>query len=501
MRLRKLGQGQTVQFFGPPEVHSDILWVVNKNPSATLDSYDVLYWVSENTCQQVKKHRPLWISQGASFANKDLKRAKYIPELLTFKNVTSRKTCEILENFKERETSSLYRLYGPQNQNLVDLKHTLDEIGDHPYGVRLKEAMTSLGHDAEGPGHLGIQQERAQDLDIELEMQSQESRQVYTDAEPRKHNMNPEAMLFVQMGTLTARHNREVGNSNIIRAFDSLLLTRASSGQPLPPWGPNLYMTDDFLQSLRDMDGERIDEYCKPVQYVISSTISPKILIVSHEEASWLLPTIRQSDKVRLHLFAPRTTRNGSDLSDLRFYHVSGQEDDNYGWPKEDEIRILNLFAGTLYLRDYDDYVATCNYLGLVTKKLTEDELRSFGISNDGFANRAAREKMGWPVESPFEKSPIPLLKSLLSLRTLGKGFDHTHMGAICNHHILEREDFEKPVMDESLFVPEEDVVTKMDIDEPEDEVDESEEEEERGSGKREIEKEGESAAKRRRIS
>ncbi|KAL8820652.1 MAG: hypothetical protein Q9223_001174 [Gallowayella weberi] len=62
MRLRQLAISQSVIFFAPPEVHQSILNTRRGDRTGHLDSHDVINWLLEQTCSNIKQLQPLEIS-------------------------------------------------------------------------------------------------------------------------------------------------------------------------------------------------------------------------------------------------------------------------------------------------------------------------------------------------------------------------------------------------------------------------------------------------------
>ena len=60
MRLRQLGQGQTLMFFAPPEVHQDIAKTSSMKQTARLDGLNVIAWCLHCACYRA------WISIAAA---------------------------------------------------------------------------------------------------------------------------------------------------------------------------------------------------------------------------------------------------------------------------------------------------------------------------------------------------------------------------------------------------------------------------------------------------
>lgn len=94
----------------------------------------------------------------------------------------------------------------------------------------------------------------------------------------------------------------------------------------------------------------------------------------------------------------------------------------------------LNIFTGSLYLRNFDEYTELCDFLGLLRAKPFRDQQ----VYADGFIDPPAG-KWGHKI------SPVPFLRTfLMKNRREGEGVEKTHLGKILNGVRLEESDFKK---------------------------------------------------------
>ncbi|KAF8415836.1 hypothetical protein BGX38DRAFT_1281148 [Terfezia claveryi] len=140
-----------------------------------------------------------------------------------------------------------------------------------------------------------------------------------------------------------------------------------------------------------------MDDYLMLVNWVVSTRADPSVLIIlSPWEVNSLISRIRVSETVTLHMYAPRTTKASP----------------SYNNPV---IDLLGLFSGELYFEDYASYERICGFLGLYFKDVPAQ--KEGLISPDGHVKSPeARNILGMPL-SPFERSPLPLLRILIGLR------------------------------------------------------------------------------------
>ena len=70
MRMRRLGQGQSVMFLAPLEVDRSIRKAANKSASANVQVSDVVLWAMLETCTDIQLYGPRWFQQGADFQSR-----------------------------------------------------------------------------------------------------------------------------------------------------------------------------------------------------------------------------------------------------------------------------------------------------------------------------------------------------------------------------------------------------------------------------------------------
>lgn len=133
--------------------------------------------------------------------------------------------------------------------------------------------------------------------------------------------------------------------------------------------GPqDLLVTADFAQTVVMKDGEQMDQYIRPVHWILTlrrPSKFPTTVIISPQEANTLLPMIREKKKVTLHVYTPQLSLANPTLADLTFCAVPPLPAD---WAAPPIGTQINLFAGQLYLRTYEEYMALCRFLGLCSK-------------------------------------------------------------------------------------------------------------------------------------
>ncbi|OGM45293.1 hypothetical protein ABOM_006398 [Aspergillus bombycis] len=411
MRMRRLGQGQSVVFCVPDEIRHKIPTRASDNGS--IEVSDVLCWAISETWQDMKRNIPLWATQGLRF----LRHERLWNEMRTQGNIIL--SSSHARKFLEDETLSLEQRYRPRvmQNGLADLVQGDTSQAASLIATRCREFGSVSYHSAK--------------MDEEQE---------------REHGIHKEMKKLVTTGVIVE------GSTAFLPAFQSLDKTSAARHLSVRQFPRKLLVTRDFAQTVEPIDtlSFSADVFQRPVQWILTTrhggnstdqkSLVSQMVIISPYEAQKLYNSIKESTHVTLHLYAPRSNLGLKPLDKLDLYNVSGEVTSALCMPR-DLIIELNLFAGQLYLSSYEEYVEVCDFLGVAWKPMGEDSV----VATDGFILRRDTNNAEG-IESTFRQSPIKFLKALMSqIRRKGDGIDKTHMGKIFNGIILNRSDFEEP--------------------------------------------------------
>lgn len=277
--------------------------------------------------------------------------------------------------------------------------------------------------------------------EVERERQIERPAQAAT----AKHRLHRDLQTFIETGVV--RDPNGAGGVGITSLF--LPLHRGNLRDARKVWSLSLLSTWDFIKTI-DVPGNKpyLDEYLRPVQWILSSAVQGAmvLIVVSPFEVNALLPNIRKSRFVNLHVYTPRVTQSMQSFSDLRFFTVPPLPADWTGPPIPKVQLQLDLFAGQLYLPNYPAYLELCTYLGIYTGQSDgEDVDMDLNIQSDGFIrpeDRPRGEQMD--MICPFDESPLSILKQLVGLRRKGMSYQATHMGKILHARPLTKGEFEE---------------------------------------------------------
>jgi hypothetical protein len=123
-------------------------------------------------------------------------------------------------------------------------------------------------------------------------------------------------------------------------------------------------------------------------------------------------------------------------LEDLKFCAIPALSET---WSIAPSIRLqINIFAGQLYIKSYNDYIMLCEFLGLCSKYQNDN----VDVAPDGFVSPASRALSTIPKGCPFKTSPVPFVSKIMLLRRKGQGINVSHLGRILNGELLLEKDF-----------------------------------------------------------
>lgn len=419
MRMRQLGQGQSVMFFAPLEIDRKIRGVAGKSEEDVLKTIDVLRWVMTETCDDIMHHVPHWAQQGLDYFRRR--------DAWTNFTASGSTAYELLIPWVQPEGRSLKDLYA-----VTEGSAALNAI---VMGTpELRDRCQQLGVNFVPNNNIDEEQEREVNQEIEREQQIERP----AKRKPAVHVLRNDVRHFIETGVILPR------SPAIASLFQSL------SNRPFGTtvWSPKLLCTNDFAKTVLEetVAGQATDNssshFLRSVNWILSYTAGnvPRLVVLSPFEVNELLPVIRRSRCVRLHVYAPRVTSTTKPFDDLQFHYFPRTLALGGPFTQVDHTLTtqLNIFAGQLYLTDYAAYRALCLFLGLHLPGETD----GLPYQSDGFISQRDRSRDGRVDLSPFTRSPVPFLKDLVALRRKGNTYTSTHVGKLLHGHSLTLESF-----------------------------------------------------------
>ncbi|KAJ1300148.1 hypothetical protein OPQ81_011901 [Rhizoctonia solani] len=274
MRMRKLGHGQSVIFAAPPEIDTQI-----RN-------------VSPNPINLAAR-----IDQGIEFdrrrqAEKDYETTGNVMVLEKGWTTPESRPLEEMYGVLSPEERSKRASFTQRAFNIPDLRRVLDYLGVK----RLEDPI------------MDEEQEREVNHEVEREQQTQRP----PKEQPANHSIHPDIRHFISTGTLPAN---QLGILPLFHPF------RSHNSQMSSNWSRLLFASADFFQTIAWSPTDRLSEFMRPVNWILSGSADIRVALSPHE-VNELLPSIRRSSVVRLHVYAPRVSLAMLSFSGLGFYSI-----------------------------------------------------------------------------------------------------------------------------------------------------------------------------------
>ncbi|KAJ7132331.1 hypothetical protein C8R44DRAFT_611840 [Mycena epipterygia] len=418
MRMRRLGKDHSVLFFASAEIRSKIVAATRTRPDE-IDSQHVLLWTIQETCSQIRHNGSLWANQGLNFDT----RQRALNEHRARPSYTS-----LVAALQERESRTLEELYGVKSRFESE-----NDVEPSQLQIEIRQKCQELGII---PSDSALSEEQERELAHEKEDEREVER--VPGAEPLDHCDDPSLHAFISTGV--------VGRfTNFVSLEDCLANTSWIS---LFPQGKvfrskDLRATADFRDTIsvsRYDSAGSMDHYLRPVQWILSTSKSDLLLLISPFQANKWLPDIRRSRFVHLHLYSPRVSRNTFwSFENLDSFTVPARPN----WaPNRQVIHELNLFAGQLFCANKSSVKQVCGILGLHLHSMNNLEELQGKVDSTGFVqDEGARTALGIDACS-FKSTPLPFFRELFASRRKGQGFALTHMGQILRGNDPKDPDF-----------------------------------------------------------
>ncbi|KAF8597360.1 hypothetical protein BDV93DRAFT_596797 [Ceratobasidium sp. AG-I] len=419
MRMRKLGHGHSVMFFAPPEVDRQIQKSRLSGIEGAIDVLDIIRWAMLETCQDLAHHTSHWVQQGVQYSRRVEAQRDYL------------KTNDIIDLKKGwtiSESHPLESMYGVLAHNESSL------LSQAARKIPSMEARLQLlgVKEVEDPS-MSEEQEREVSHEVERERQVQRS----PPSSPATHVAHLDVQTFIQTGVVPSNSKAFLPLFGPFRSYDSSHLTA---------WSQKLLSTVDYATTLVDTAADSLSDFMRPVNWIASGS-GGVLVVLSPYEVNRFILSIRNSTKVRLHIYTPRITRTMRSFSNLGSFSLPIHPTQNWSPPSLSIQMQLNLWAGQLYLKDFDEYLLICSFLGIYNLVDGSAGMEYIKVQIDGFVQPAdrlilAKYRQEYQ-ECSFVNSPIAILRELIGRRRKGMEYMRTHIGQILHGRGLLQSDFE----------------------------------------------------------
>ena len=350
MRLRKLGQGQSLMFVAPPEVHQSIMEVTGK-PGSQIDGYDVVAWSLEQSCLSIERSQPLRVLQGLGHHQRQQKFTSFTKRYPSLEDVANETdaTKGFISAFREKEEQRLTDLYAPASLKTSTIPNVIDSSQEDPDPTVQELLAMWRNVDLSISQGASMHEEHEREVAHEVEQETQVQRPLRVKALARI--VDPSLRSFVRTGS-------DLVLPEFRRAYYVVDQTSAKDTAAAELF-EHVRVTVDFMRTVARPLSGHYDSYVRPANWILTSNQNPKpadLLLISQYEANQLFDYIHAtSSRVKLHTYEPRVTKSmrAVDLAPphLTFPSVLGWQNLTRSLRRE-----LHLFAGQLYFNTFEEY-------------------------------------------------------------------------------------------------------------------------------------------------
>jgi hypothetical protein len=433
MRMRKLGQGQSVTFLASDDVVRLVMEATGCQ-AHEIKSKHILIWTMKETWKQLQGNLPTYVVQGHSFV-----RRQAAWDELENGHISHQQLAEIL---CETESRSLENLYGPA----TDDEYSWIREYHCPNAVsEISQAIYQLCSDFRSFSLTSASLNEEMEIELIHERELERVIERPPPAAPAAHSIHPDLNAFIRSGQLPQ-------NSHLFhRTTRALRNTSIPIPNGLPYVLNRLLVTLDFCHTIHfssPVHSSSMDDFIRPVEWIVVPNVpEPSFAVVlSPFEANHFFKIIKNLRSVQLHLFSPRKSLHMRTFEDFdRFIlpsHVSAPV-----FPRRLAHQV-NIFSGSIFLQDLQTYRDVCRILGLHFDRIEADDSstpansRPTVIDSTYFVvDPATRTRLGMSNEG-FLETPVPFLMKLLVTRRHGQGLGPSHMGKLLRGVRLTEEDF-----------------------------------------------------------
>lgn len=291
--------------------------------------------------------------------------------------------------------------------------------------------------------NLPIEVEQEREVQIEVET-VREVKKPLQAAPITQQALHKDVKLFAENGRLVG------GSQAYEQVFIALRKTALGRQSDIADHATKsrLFVTRDFSNVVTIEWGKPLDEYSRPVHWILWSPTTDTALIVSDFEADSIIPLIRDRDPASTHLitYAAPVTRSMLVFDTLNLYTVPSLPA-NWRAPTW-LVRDLGIFAGRLYFDFKDQARAVYQSLGLPPpppasindndpfNKPSETDLWHELPFDDG---DDSREDVHVKGEDPsFCRDPLLFMQEWLAVRRKGQDFSQSMVGQLVRGRRLE---------------------------------------------------------------
>ncbi|ODM90627.1 hypothetical protein Ocin01_16055, partial [Orchesella cincta] len=453
MRMRKLGKGQSVQFYLSHEASNKIREMKNKNG----DKSDIISFrifscgVRQNSKEFEEDGLPYWAASAKTYTQK-----LAADEMFEASDKSSKAGKTLAKQCEDPEVFVLESIYGTykSKQLLADVipkwfLYVEDKLKtDRGYLGRLTNLPETVQRiisfymryvQKQIKLHIPKQEFLFSMLEEEQEkeLEPEQEREVNVERPPRASPLLPKLCqnveLFVKLGG-----QLHVGKDGIVRLGDIFRNTTFANVVQAECWNSTMFVTEDFLNVIvPNGHSTKQDNFLRPLTYIsswsptkFSNNNQPEsLLVLSPFEVNELMPLFRsKTTPVTLHMFTGRSME-GQDIlvNKPRLQLPTSRQGVQLN---ETTMAPFLIAAGNLFYDSMKEQKSFASFLGLRPRPWQEEDEAAFQaglIEKTGFVIPSSNSKLWNSLASIFKRDPSGLVRAILKCRNdVLRDSDHT---------------------------------------------------------------------------
>ncbi|CAL8134228.1 unnamed protein product [Orchesella dallaii] len=436
MRMRKLGNGQSVQFYLSHEADIKIRKMRSGNHNDSLSVLDILEWVRENSKEFEEEGLVYWAANARNYAQKLAADVYY-----DMSSKDPRAGGILAKQCEDPEVFSIQALYGQYKKKelivdvipywfssverklkmdagILELPTQIQDIMERYRNIVLQKCKSRIPNKSLLYSMLDEEQEKELEPEQEEEAEFQRT--------PREQALKPQLSRYVEHyitvgGCIPSKYPGTMSLPFMFKNTSCWELIEKQVGG----WGSTLFVTEDFINVIRSHGSSMQDSFLRPITYITSWQSNEDqqqcLLILSPFEVNEMMPLFHSNAaKVTLHMFAGRYMEDQDILvnkSRLQLPHL------RRGMLELDEnvLSPILIAAGNLFYASMKEQKAFAGFLGLCLRPWGKEEEKAFKdrlITSTGFVlPNISKEGVCLRTRSNFQNEPTGMVRAILKCR------------------------------------------------------------------------------------
>lgn len=374
MRMRQLGNGQSIAFWASYETDAKIQKLCqSKSPHECTPNQHVVEFICKNSQMVETENTVHWAAGAVNYIK------KFFGHITCGNSNDNLALRRLLETVIDNELINLEEMYGDkQEAPLADIiRKKFNNLAENfsnlqnvitDFDKRVQQKIQKQARDVKRFVQ-GLDEEQERELETEKELQEECHIERRSKMNALKPVFEKKLTNLILQGATVATLNDLMGRrclDSLAKGLENTQLIQKYTDES-DSWSAHIMITRDFYQVL---SYGASDEYLRPVWWValVNEPSSGRycLILLSSFECDRLLPAFKKSKHAALYMFRPKLSKLQDNLIHQTKLQVSGMQH----IPRievHDEVQIA-LYSGTMYFSNEIEQNAYCNFLGLIPR-------------------------------------------------------------------------------------------------------------------------------------